>query len=160
MNKKNHQQEVIEKCLAQIFEQEEVKLGHHPNGAPFLTEFEDYRISISHSVDWYAIQLSQSKDVGIDVQVMKKNLFDGRAYFVNEAEEKNLNLTNENLYLIWSAKEAVYKLKKGAIEKYKEGMTIVEILDTSLLVEVDDELIKCSFVFEEDFVVLYVDNYL
>ena len=157
MNKTQHQCTVVEKCLAQILDCEVVEVGHHPSGAPFLPAFKEHRISISHSENLYAIQLSQTKNVGIDVQVIKKDLFEGRSYFVNDDEEKNLNLTNENLYLIWSAKEAVYKLKKGEIKKYKEGMTVLEIGSTSLVVRVDDEVINCSFSIQEDFLVLYTD---
>ena len=99
-------------------------LKHLESGAPIITNSKFSHISISHYRGWYALFLS-IKPVGVDIQPLSKSLSKGTFYFLNK-NEKQFN-EELDLHLIWSAKEAFYKMLHGNIENLKEDVTIKEI---------------------------------
>lgn len=125
------------------------------SGAPEVIGSE-LRISISHSSKWLAMQWSDDDRVGVDVQVIKKGLHRGRKYFVNEREEKSLDLTDENLLKIWCAKETIYKMFEGDLKSFKESITVINFDVSSLQAEVEGEIVRCQFKTWEDFYLMYV----
>ncbi len=131
------------------------RVMHHSSGAPFL-EKSNYFISISHSENIFALQISSKDEVGIDVQVTKGNIYRGRGYFVNDFEENNFTLNDKELYLIWSAKEAVYKLKKGKISQYREEILVKKIGENEITVCVGAEKITCSYWQSANFIMVFV----
>jgi len=130
-------------------------IDHKESGAPFLVEFPEKYISVSHSQDYYAIQFSNEKAVGIDIQIFKKNLAKGKDYFVNDWEAENLEMTELNLHLIWSAKEAIYKQLSGDIEKYREELVIKAIQPSSVEIEVGEKYYFFKSLIELDFILVY-----
>lgn len=104
----------------------EAIISHNENGAPILHGHQFKEVSVSHSGSWYALYFS-NEAVGVDIQLWKDSLFEGRSYFVNQREEETLDLTLTNLHLIWGAKESFYKSRKGEIEDLKEEVVIKEI---------------------------------
>jgi 4'-phosphopantetheinyl transferase EntD len=155
--KMKHQQMIVRRCLAEIFNLDSVNLKHLNNGAPFLPDYPDQYISISHSREWYAIQLSKVDEVGVDIQLIKENIFEGRSYFVNQEEDRNIDLTNLNLNLIWSTKEALYKLKKGEVDHYKDSITVIRIEENYIIARVDAEIISCGYKIMDDTVLVYTN---
>ncbi|PHR44611.1 MAG: hypothetical protein COA32_14545 [Fluviicola sp.] len=101
-------------------------LEYKSNGAPFTSNSIYTHISISHYGGHYAIYLS-NKPVGVDIQVFKSSLAKGKHYFVNEAEESSIELSKINLHLIWTAKEAFYKMHSGEIPDLKNEVSIKKI---------------------------------
>lgn len=97
-------------------------LSHKENGQPYLKDFDNVFLSISHSNGLIAIYIA-TQAVGIDVEHVRKSMFDGRDYFVNN-EEEQLNLSQETLQLIWGAKEAFYKQLEGQIADLKNDVTL------------------------------------
>lgn len=156
--KMTHQRMIVRRCLSEILNLDNVNLEHLDNGAPFLPEYPDQFISISHSKQWYAIQLSKVDEVGVDIQLIKENISEGRSYFVNQEEEENFDLTILNLNLIWSAKEALYKLKKGKVEHYKDSITIIKIEGNEIIAHVGAEIISCGYQVIDDAVLVYVNQ--
>ncbi len=152
--KVEYQRSVVKQIVWELLG-EEITINHKESGAPFIVEFPEKNISISHSQDYYAIQLSDKNKVGVDIQVFKKNLAKGRDYFVNEWEEKSLDLTELNLHLVWSAKEAFYKLQEGDIEKYKDEMIVREIGVNQIMIENDGVRFNLSYQFSEHFVLVH-----
>lgn len=86
---------------------------------PFL-EDEAYHFSISHSGDFAAVIVSKSRRVGVDIEKISDQIARIRHKFVTEAETSVLNdfvketwyqrpTANEQLTLLWSCKEAVFK---------------------------------------------------
>lgn len=151
------QREIVLNSLCELLDRNDVIIDRDENGAPFFSDDALPFISISHSNNWFALQLGSEDRVGIDIQVMKLDIEKGMRYFVNEKEEKTLEINSLNLNIIWAAKEAVYKYKKGKLEYYKEAMTVLSIEMDSLLVEVESELVKCTYLIQEDFVLVYID---
>lgn len=156
-SKVDFQREVIYNCLCEILDASDFEIIRNENGAPYFNNKAMPFLSISHSNNWFAVQLCEEDRVGVDIQVMKSDIEKGLRYFVNEKEEQNIELNNLNLNIIWAAKEAVYKFKKGNLEYYKEAMTVLSIGKETLSVEVDNEIVKCAYLVEEDFVLVYVD---
>ena len=86
---------------------------------PFLQD-EAYHFSISHSGDFAAVIVSKNRRVGLDLEKISDQILRIRHKFVTEAEtavlENFLKATyyqrptaNEQLTLLWSCKEAVFK---------------------------------------------------
>lgn len=155
-SKVEYQREVIHNFLRGVLETSDFEIIRDENGAPYFSSESMPFLSISHSGNWFAVQLCEKDRVGVDIQIMKSDIERGMRYFVNKHEEEMLNLTNFNLNLIWAAKEAVYKFKRGNLEFYKEAMTVVGIDDGRLIVEVENEKVECAFLTEDDFVLVYV----
>ena len=156
--KMTHQRMIVRRCLSEILNLDNVNLEHLDNGAPFLPEYPDQFISISHSKQWYAIQLSKVDEVGVDIQLIKENIHEGRSYFVNQEEERLMDLNNLNLNLIWSAKEALYKRNKGQVEHYKESITIIKINENEIIGRVETDIISCGYKIIDDTVLVYVNQ--
>lgn len=79
-------------------------------GKPILPDSE-YHISLSHSHDMVAVIASPSP-VGIDIQVHVEKITRLAPKFVNENENKFLDLEDnylEKLHVIWGAKECLFK---------------------------------------------------
>ncbi len=69
-------------------------------------------ISISHSNKYVSIILSKNKKVGIDVEEITPRIHKISHKFLNKSEKKYIELAEnktEMLYVIWCAKEAIYK---------------------------------------------------
>lgn len=141
--KKCYERTVIEKQLSEILGKKS-KITHAKNGAPSLVENTDFFISVSHSKGWFAIYLSPH-DAGVDIQIIRNSLMDGRYYFVNENEEKSLTLTKDNLHLIWGAKEAIYKKYKGVFTDLKNDVTILSIEHSNIIGMLNEHTEKCAF---------------
>ncbi|MDX2361693.1 MAG: hypothetical protein QNK23_12870 [Crocinitomicaceae bacterium] len=132
-----------------------VTIDHTDEGAPILKEFPEINISISHSGEFIAVQWSKSIQIGLDIQKPRDGLYKGRYYFVNETEESIFELNNDQLLIIWSAKEALYKLKKGRVERYKESLVILEIGEEFIDAKVEEEQVRCAYRQEKKFLLVY-----
>lgn len=155
-SKVEFQRQVVHDFLCQVFENSDFEIIRDESGAPFFNNESMPFLSISHSGNWFAVQLCEKDKVGIDIQIMKSDIERGMRYFVNKREEEVLELTNFNLNLIWAAKEAVYKFKRGKLEFYKEALTVIGIDNGTLTVEVDNERVECSYLTQDDFILVYV----
>lgn len=89
----------------------DAKLLHHTSGAPYLPQHIDRHISISHTEEWLAIG-TDLLPLGIDIEQIGVQVLRVRARFVSSKEEQLLQTlpTSLALHLLWSAKEAAYKL--------------------------------------------------
>ncbi len=136
-----------EGILSEVFYEE--------SGAPCL-ENERYNwISISHFRGWYAVLLSEGVG-GIDIQPYKKNLMAGRDYFVN-LWERDLNYTDSELYLVWAAKEAYYKYKRGRISDLKNEVTVIRIDETEneVIVAFEGQEKRLKYRQNDEYVLVY-----
>ena len=81
------------------------------HGKPYLTNF-PHHISLSHSYDYAAVMISEDKEVGIDIELVKTKIERIAHKFMSEDELAFISTENkiEHLYICWCAKEAVYKL--------------------------------------------------
>ncbi len=81
------------------------------HGKPFLKNFPQH-ISLSHSFDYAAVMISEDREVGIDIELVKRKIERVALKFMSPEEMAFIDELNrvEHLYICWCAKEAVYKL--------------------------------------------------
>lgn len=74
----------------------------------------NYKISISHTTGLVAVAFSSDQEVGVDVESVNRNFqgVAGKYLTTREAYQSNL-YKHEHFALIWSVKEAIYKLPWG-----------------------------------------------
>lgn len=83
---------------------------YHPTRRPFLANSKAH-LSISHSYPLVAVIVSPSLYVGIDVESYSRPFSHVANKYLSEKEKRWIDLNdNKRLALIWSAKEALYKL--------------------------------------------------
>ncbi len=107
-----------------IDEHEKPFLKHHP-----------YHISISHSFDYAAVILSQDHLVGCDIEKIDSKILRIEERFLGKGElkfihEENLNNHKDplhrilSLYILWTAKEAIYKLYGKKMISFKNNILV------------------------------------
>lgn len=86
------------------------KILYKEDGEPFLKP-KDREISISHSFPYVALALSRQK-VGVDLEAFKEKIINIKDKFIRQEEQLFIPKHREVEYLtiIWSVKEALYKI--------------------------------------------------
>ena len=81
-------------------------IGYHDNGKPYLAH-SCWRISISHTVGYVAVILSDCGEVGVDIEQYGERVCRVASRFIND-DERISGVWKQ--LLLWSAKETVYKM--------------------------------------------------
>ena len=93
-------------------------------GKPHLVNF-DYELSISHSQEYAAVIISK-KRVGIDIEQIRPKIRRIAHKFMREEEQAILSDNEETairqMYVIWTGKEALYKLYGKRKLNFREHM--------------------------------------
>jgi phosphopantetheinyl transferase len=97
--------------LAQMVAPLPVKIQYNVHGKPNLSNIST-RISITHTSDYAAAAISESINVGIDIEHIKQRIERVKDRFLSVSEQSSLSPTPslEELYYYWCSKEALYKL--------------------------------------------------
>jgi len=110
----------------------QITIMHHEQGAPFVKEFPEFRISISHSGDYAGVALTDIKnmDLGLDIEEIGKK---PEAMFMKTAFTENelvlMEMTPRKIFSHWTIKEAFLKyIKKG----FNENLHHVEIIGDNI----------------------------
>ncbi|MHB9056532.1 MAG: 4'-phosphopantetheinyl transferase family protein [Paludibacteraceae bacterium] len=90
---------------------EEKIINHAPDGKPVLTD-ESYKISFSHSKNWISVIAHPTFEVGIDIERPTEQIFKIHTRFLGSEELQDYQRNNDQNYLrvVWSTKEALYKI--------------------------------------------------
>lgn len=114
---------------------EELIISHNINGKPLLNN--GWQISISHTVGYASIIISQNESVSVDIEYINNRIFKICNRFLNSIEALDFNKSSQRetleqkrtrLLLYWCAKEATYKYFSE--EKLTFDEMIVNIDDT------------------------------
>lgn len=108
--------------LKDILRDNYIPIQYEESGKPYL---QNNQISISHSKGYVAIILSKKSCVAIDVEQYRKTIFSIAHKFVNESEEAIFS-SLEDLILLWSAKETLYKFDNASPD-FKEHYTVTKV---------------------------------
>ena len=100
-------------------------IDHNSNGQPLLDGF---YLSISHTNDYACVLLSTQKVVAIDIEYRSDRIERIRSKFLRSDEAFT---SIEDLLLVWSAKETLYKYFSEDDLMYNE-MKVESISDSSL----------------------------
>ncbi len=91
------------------------------HGKPYLVNF-PHHISLSHSYDYAAVMISETRAVGIDIELIKPKIEALAPKFLTDTERSFIDPDHAvaHLYSCWAAKEAVYKLQGKSGISFKE----------------------------------------
>lgn len=107
----------------------ELTIRAENSGAPFLPDFPQVSISITHSGEYAAAALDLSgRGLAVDLEAIEEGRMQTimRVAFSDREITRYRHSGSRQLYLNWTAKEAFLKyIKKG----FAEGLKTVEILD-------------------------------
>lgn len=100
-------------------------IRYDENGKPFL-EGKSHHLSVSHAGSYSAAIISNTNQVGIDIEVIHPRIEKITEKYLNNYEIENLGseFRLEKLYVLWSAKEALYKMYGKRNLLFKEHMKI------------------------------------
>lgn len=113
--------------------EQDIELAYEELGAPYIKDFPETNISISHSNKYAIAGLSTKKEIkfGIDIEKFEKANFEKSMMvaFSDKEIEYLEACPYEERYLCWTAKEAYLKyIKKG----FHENLKSIEILNNIL----------------------------
>lgn len=91
-------------CKSQV---PDSRISYEENGRPCLDKF---KLSISHSHEYVAVSINNISDTGIDLQIIDKKILKVYHKFVRDDEDYWVNKDLTNATIVWSIKEAMYKL--------------------------------------------------
>lgn len=131
INKRTLEKVGIQKLLQELGYAFEI--SYKETGQPYFRQRPELFLSVSHAKGWFAVMVG-SQPVGVDIQPFSARLEQGQDYFRNERELR-FSESETALHLIWGAKEAFYKLKEGQIPDLKEEVSLVSILEDTLIVD-------------------------
>ena len=116
-------------------------------------------ISISHSRDIIVIGLNNNNNIGIDVEYFSPKINAIKHKFISPADELLIDIKNEiHLTIVWSIKEAVYKMENIPGLCFKDNIH-VKIADNVGYVDVvkNDEIHSYifNFIIRENYVITF-----
>jgi phosphopantetheinyl transferase len=103
------------------------KIRYDKSGRPSINS--KLNISISHSKELAGIVLSNSSKIGIDVQVSESKILNITNKFLNDSEILNTEYDVDNLIMIWTAKESIYKALGINGASFSENIIIDRIIE-------------------------------
>ncbi len=95
------------------------------HGKPYLVNF-PHHISLSHSYDYAAVMISDTKLVGIDIEIVKHKIERIAGKFMTDEELSFIDSASsiEHLYVCWCAKEAIYKLQGRSTISFRDHIRL------------------------------------
>ncbi len=154
--------------LPYLVKQEELSaIEYDEYGKPHLNNGVRH-ISVSHSGKFSALIVSPTRSVGIDIEQVNPKIFNIAHKFLNNKEVTAIVDKNalQKLYIIWAAKEALYKLYGKKDILFKDNIRIFPF-DFKGYGEVNGEIFAAEFEREynlhyqtlEEYILVYsVDN--
>jgi 4'-phosphopantetheinyl transferase len=84
-----------------------------PNGKPALLPCSDVEFNLSHAGDWALIAVARSIPVGVDIERIRPNV--DMVPLLRRLGETDLPQTTQELYQVWTRREAKSKAAGGAL---------------------------------------------
>ena len=103
-NPRERERDAVHRLLWTMTGNEALRINHLASGKPIL---DGWHISISHSRGFAAVILSENQEVAVDIEYQSDRVERIAKKFIREDE---LTENIEEMLLLWSAKETLYKL--------------------------------------------------
>jgi 4'-phosphopantetheinyl transferase len=118
--------------LAEIMLGLNLSIEYDDNGKPHLrstksdTEVFQYHISVSHTKKYVAVIVSEKSPVAIDIELLHPRIEKIAYKFISDEEMKYMPADNplQHYYLVWSAKECLFKLYGRGEMLFKEHLFV------------------------------------
>jgi len=164
-NQRRLESYAVRALLAEIFD-ERVYIGYEEDDSPYIKNTH-HTISISHSGIFVCIYVHENADVGIDIESLSRNFDAVEKKILSENEQEHLVEKHRQvqLALIWSAKEAIYKLmgernidfaKQMEIEKFTPNEDEGELNATFIDAEGDEHELELYYQIFEGYEMVWV----
>lgn len=88
---------------------DQFKLMYDETGKPFVANGA-FKVSISHSKNHAALIIHPEKEVGIDIEIPSDRVLKVSKRFLNKEEHDFIGDNSTAMMIVWSAKEALYKI--------------------------------------------------
>ena len=125
-------------------------VDHEPSGKPVL---EGWHVSISHTRGFAAVVLSDCEEVAVDIEYQSDRVGRIAERFIREDESV---ATIEEMLLLWSAKETLYKLFSADNLQFFE-MRLCSMDQRAMLLEnmKQKKIVGICFEITDDYVLTY-----
>lgn len=101
----------------------QISIEYLSNGKPIVNNTSKH-ISISHSKNYVSFAAAKHK-IGIDIEEFNERILKVRSRFLSENEQKLFNQNSiQDLTILWSAKEALFKLNDDSGLDFKTDLII------------------------------------
>jgi len=124
---------LLQEVVQSKTESKQLKVLKQPNGRPYINNLE-WNFSMSHSGDYAAVLLSKTGSVGVDIEQISERVKKIAPKFINDYEWQHLEGKNDlhTMYLIWSAKESIFKwFGDGSVDFKKQIQIFFPIADNA-----------------------------
>jgi 4'-phosphopantetheinyl transferase len=121
---------VLQEVLKDKIPHQPLTILKHPNGRPFIDGL-GWNFSMSHSGNYAAVLVSKTSPVGIDIEEISERIKKIARKFINDYEWQFLVGENDlhTMYLLWSAKEAIFKWFGDGQVDFKKHMQVFFPID-------------------------------
>ncbi len=139
----------------------EKSIDYHPNGQPYLSD-QSFNISISHTKNYACIILHPTQKVGIDIEAKTPRAAQIQQRFLSPEECLLANQTSGFVVplLLWTAKEALYKLISDPALDFANHIQVTDIKLNEQIITASIKAINqpftLFFTIDPDFVLTYV----
>lgn len=116
--------------LLQLFDKQKVEVHKDMNNKPSLViDSKPYFIAITHSYDYAAVMISDTHEVGLDLERIDTRIGRVANKFINAEEQTYISKVspedlNQFQTIIWSAKETMYKIYGKKELDFKKHMNV------------------------------------
>lgn len=150
--------QMIQKDFLKNFFSDQITLSYHEKGAPFITDYPDIPVSLSHSNDYTAAACctDKGKTIGIDIEkVTKKPDINFLRTAFTKNEIANLTDRSSQIFTNWTVKEAYLKyIKKG----FNESLHKVEVINSQVWHHKKKINVDVHSIFIDDYVLSLVSD--
>lgn len=124
----------------------EAEIRHNADGSPFLADGTGRSISVSHSMWFAAVAVSDRGSVGIDIEAWRDQLLRVAPRVLSPREQQHYCSTPMLLLKAWTMKEAVYKAAGIRGLDFADGITLPVPCTDHPEVRVGNDLFPCTFI--------------
>ena len=147
---RERERDAVHRLLHAMTGNDTLCIGHEPSGKPTLP---GWHISVSHTRGFAALILSDSQEVAVDIEYQSDRVGRIAKKFIRDDEPVT---SIEDMLLLWSAKETLYKLHSSAHLQYFD-MRLREMSDAVMLLEDMklNQIVAIHFECSADYVLTY-----
>ncbi len=128
---------------------------YNSNGKPALAN--GAFISISHTGNLIALLVSDKKNVGVDIEMIRTSIVRISTKFISDEEKEwiGANPTFDQLHVVWGAKEVLFKLYGLGHVDFKKDLKVLPFnlsKGSTLLASITKEKIKKDYVIHHEMI--------
>lgn len=117
----------LQEHLKVMCDDERVQLYYNDKGKPFITSSQYKSISISHTLNFFCVQLHHERYAGIDIETVRDTLMKIQTKFLQDEEILMAKDDLDTLCLMWTCKEALFKVHGEEGVSLKQHIRISKI---------------------------------